>query len=131
LNKPSTLIFLTITLSGMLLWPWVSAQNGLPIYIHEFHVSTPNSAPLAITVDGNGDVWFAEWGADNIGVVRSNSNVPLSVLTPVNSLIVDNGQQVTIPLQIKIQQNLPGNGTLRYAWGSYNPKDVSGIFSSQ
>jgi sugar lactone lactonase YvrE len=98
----------------------------------EFPIPTgPISTTLWMALAPSGDVWFAEWGADNIGVVRSNSNVPLSVVTPVNSLIVKNGQQVAVPVQIKILRNLPGNGTLRYVWGSYNPKDLSGIFSIQ
>jgi hypothetical protein len=79
----------------------------------------------------NGDVWFAEWSANNIGVVRSAFLVPLSVITPVSSVTVNDGQQMTIPMQIKIVQGMSGNGTLRYAWGSYNPFDVSGLFSPQ
>jgi len=98
----------------------------------EFPIPTgPISTTLWLALAPNGDVWFTEWSANNIGVVRSGFLVPISVTTPVSSVTVNDGQQTTIPLQIKIVQGMPGNGTLRYSWGSYNPFDVSGMFSPQ
>jgi uncharacterized membrane protein len=57
--------------------------------------------------------------------------VPLSVSTSTSSLTMSSGEQVAVPLQIKISQNMAGNGTLSYAWGSYNPYDASVIFAPQ
>jgi virginiamycin B lyase len=98
----------------------------------EFPIPTgPISTTLWLALAPNGDVWFAEWSGNNIGVVRSGFLVPLSVITSVSSVTVNDGQQMTFPMQIKIVQAMSENGTLRYAWGSYNPFDVSGLFSPQ
>jgi virginiamycin B lyase len=40
---------------------------ALPRFIEEYNVPTPNSAPLALTVDRNGIVWFAESNASKLG----------------------------------------------------------------
>ena len=47
--------------------PAVGAAGNLPRYIDEYAVPTPNSAPLAITVDRNGIVWFTESNASKLG----------------------------------------------------------------
>ena len=98
----------------------------------EFPIPTgPISTTLWLALAPNGDVWFAEWSGNNIGVVRSGFLVPLSVITAESSVTVNDGQQITIPMQVRIVQGMSGNGTLGYAWGSYNPFDVSGLFSPQ
>ena len=44
-----------------------AALTTLPRYIDEYAVPTPNSAPLALTVDRNGIVWFTESNASKLG----------------------------------------------------------------
>ena len=44
-----------------------AALTTLPRYIVEYDVPTPNSAPLALTVDRNGIVWFTESNASKLG----------------------------------------------------------------
>lgn len=44
-----------------------AALTTLPRYIDEYDVPTPNSAPLALTVDRNGIVWFTESNASKLG----------------------------------------------------------------
>ena len=98
----------------------------------EFPIPTgPISSTLWLALAPNGDVWFAEWSGNNIGVVHADHLVPLSIITQTSSLILTQGQQVAVPVQIKTLQDLQGNGTMLYAWGSYNQKDVSGTFSPQ
>jgi virginiamycin B lyase len=43
------------------------ASSGLAKYIDEYAVPTPNSAPLAITADKNGTIWFTESNATKLG----------------------------------------------------------------
>ncbi len=43
------------------------AATPLPRYIDEYSVPTPNSAPLALTVDREGVVWFTESNASKLG----------------------------------------------------------------
>ena len=43
------------------------AATTLPRYIDEYSVPTPNSAPLALTVDPDGIVWFTESNASKLG----------------------------------------------------------------
>ena len=45
----------------------VRAQSSLPEYIEEFNVPTRSSAPLGITVDKDGIVWFTESNASKLG----------------------------------------------------------------
>ena len=44
----------------------VQASDGLPRYVDEYDVPTPSSAPLALTVDRNGIVWFTESNASKL-----------------------------------------------------------------
>jgi len=98
----------------------------------EFPIPTgPLSTILWLALAPNGDVWFTEWSGNKIGVVHSNLPVPPSVFTPISSLTLNEGQEVVIPVQVKILHDMFGNGTLRYAWGSYNPRDISGTISPQ
>jgi len=46
--------------------PHVCASTGLPRYIDEYDVPTSNSAPLALTVDRNGIIWFTESNATKL-----------------------------------------------------------------
>jgi virginiamycin B lyase len=59
-----SLIFLCIFF-GFAFGP-VSAQGSLPKYIDEYSIPTAASAPLAITVDRNGMVWFTESNASKL-----------------------------------------------------------------
>jgi virginiamycin B lyase len=98
----------------------------------EFPIPTgPMSTALWMALAPNGDVWFTEWSGNNIGVVYSHGLPPVVLSTPFSSLTLSQGQQMTVPVQIKNLQDLQGNGTSLYAWGSYNPRDVSGTFSPQ
>ena len=45
----------------------VQATIDLPHFIDEYDVPTPNSAPLAVTVDRGGNVWFTESNATKLG----------------------------------------------------------------
>ena len=54
-------------LSAAKVQPSVLAATTLPRYIDEYDVPTPNSAPLALTVDRNGIVWFTESNATKLG----------------------------------------------------------------
>lgn len=45
----------------------VRASSAQPRYIDEFQVPTPDSAPLALTVDRYGTVWFTESNATKLG----------------------------------------------------------------
>jgi virginiamycin B lyase len=47
--------------------PARAAPSKPPQYVEEFSVLTPNAAPLAITVDRNGIVWFTESNATKLG----------------------------------------------------------------
>ena len=46
--------------------PYVLASAGLPKFIDEYDVPTPNSAPLALTADRDGNVWFTESNATKL-----------------------------------------------------------------
>jgi virginiamycin B lyase len=62
------ILLLVIAVSGFAkLQPSVEAGSTLPRYIDEYTVPTPNSAPLAVTVDRNGIVWFTESNASKLG----------------------------------------------------------------
>ena len=45
----------------------VSESSSFPKYIDEYNIPTPSAAPLAITVDSKGVVWFTESNASKIG----------------------------------------------------------------
>ncbi len=52
----------------------VAAVATSPRYIDEYDVPTPNSAPLALTVDRNGIVWFTESNATKLGRFDPRTN---------------------------------------------------------
>jgi hypothetical protein len=98
----------------------------------EFPIPTgPISTVLWLALAPNGDIWFTEWSGNKIGVVAAKSTVPLQVSANTDFIELNGGQYVTVPLQIKVLRGLGGNGTLQYAWGSYNPQDASVAFSPQ
>ncbi len=120
------------------IWFAEHGGNSIGYYIPEtrtmveFPIPTgPISTALWMAMAPNGKIWFAEWTADKIGVVYSDLTVPLSVSGSTSSLILREGEQVTIPFDVEISQGMPGNGTLAYSWGSYNPFDISGILVPQ
>jgi len=49
----------------------VYGQHPLQKYITEYPVPTPNAAPLAITIDDSGNVWFTESNASKLGMFNS------------------------------------------------------------
>jgi len=65
------LLAFTIILAAMIRLPSAfsshPSQSSVPSYVEEFHVPTPYSAPLAITVDAMGEVWFTESNASRLG----------------------------------------------------------------
>ena len=62
----SALVLVFLSTSPVFSTTRVTASN-LPKYIYEYEVPTPNSAPLAITVDKRGVVWFTESNATKLG----------------------------------------------------------------
>lgn len=52
----------------------VRASSALPQYINEYDVPTPSSAPLAVSVDRNGIVWFTESNATKLGRFDPNND---------------------------------------------------------
>jgi len=96
----------------------------------EFPIPTgPISTALWLALAPSGDVWFAEWSGNNIGTIRSNSSAPITVTTPTSSLVVNQGDQFTIPLQIAGIQRFADNGTTLFSWSSYTPTDASAVFT--
>ena len=67
------LLVVAAVIATLRLPPSVSSYPALlqtrePSYIQEFHVPTPYSAPLAVTVDEKGEVWFTESNASKLGL---------------------------------------------------------------
>lgn len=61
--------------SGLFYWSALaSASTSLPKYIDEYEIPTSDSAPLAITVDKNGMIWFTESNVSKIGQFDPKSN---------------------------------------------------------
>ncbi len=68
----SLLLCLSLTLVVPLIH--VTASSSLPKYIDEYVVPTPNSAPLAITADRNGIIWFTESNVTKLGRFDPQTN---------------------------------------------------------
>ena len=67
-SRAILVLLLAFAATGLILCrPLASAVSGLPRYIDEFPVPTPNAAPLALTVDPHGIVWFTESNASKLG----------------------------------------------------------------
>jgi streptogramin lyase len=96
----------------------------------EFPIPTgPISTALWLALAPSGDVWFAEWSGNNIGTVNSNAITLITVTTPTNSIVVNQGDQFSIPLQVGGSQRFAENGTMFSAWSSYTPTDASAKFT--
>ena len=96
----------------------------------EFPIPTgPISTALWLTLAPSGNVWFAEWSGNNIGTVNPNTPIPIAVTTPTNSIVVNQGDQFSIPLQVAGSQGFTENGTMFSAWSSYTPTDAPGVFT--
>jgi streptogramin lyase len=67
LARVSVVVLAIAVISLAKVQPSVSAATTLPRYIDEYDVPTPHSAPLALTVDRNGIVWFTESNATKLG----------------------------------------------------------------
>jgi streptogramin lyase len=124
--------------SGGRIWFAEHGGNSIGYYTPEAHSMVefpiptgPISTALWIALAPNGNIWFTEWTADKIGVVQSNLPVPLLVTSTTSSVALNDGESFTIPFQVKVSEAMPGNGTLSYAWGSYNPFDISGAVTPQ
>jgi virginiamycin B lyase len=74
-------LLLIVAALGLLLIPARSAVN-LPQYITEYSVPTPASAPLAITVDWNGVVWFTESNASKLARFDPGTDTFLEYTVP-------------------------------------------------
>ena len=93
--------------------------------------SGPVSTALWLASAPNGDIWFTEWSANKIGVVRASQPIPLSLSASKNTLQLGVGEQTLESLAFVTSQEIVGNGTFRYALTSYNPDELSVIFSPQ
>jgi len=93
--------------------------------------SGPISTSLWIALAPNGDVWFAEWAYNKIGVVHAHLDIQVKVNATGESLTARAGD--TLALSISANSNVPlvGNETWDYSWSSYNPNDLSVVFSQQ
>jgi virginiamycin B lyase len=61
------LLLAVLSINGAALLVSATGSNNLPKYIDEYVAPTPDSAPLAITVDKDGIVWFTESNATKLG----------------------------------------------------------------
>jgi virginiamycin B lyase len=93
--------------------------------------SGPLSTSLWIALAPNGDVWFAEWAYNKIGVVHTKLPVPVSVHATKGSLTVEAGDTLSLSISANSNVLLEGNGTWDYSWSSYNPKEISVVFYQQ
>jgi streptogramin lyase len=93
--------------------------------------SGPISTSLWIALAPNGDVWFAEWAYNKIGVVHAKMPVQVNLETSVESLTVQVGDTLTLSISARSNMDLAVNGTWDYSWSSYNPNDLSVVFSRQ
>lgn len=73
----------------------IDSASADVVYVKEFSVPTPASGPLGITVDRNGDVWFAESNASAIGRFNPTSLAFKEYATPTRNsgpeLIISDG----------------------------------------
>ena len=64
-------------------------------------------------------------------MVHTNLPVPLSLRVSERSLSVGAGEQTSLSLLTKVSKEIGGNGTFRYSWASYNPRQIEVAFSPQ
>lgn len=140
---PSQVSYLSIS-NGLLIDGqeriWFSEHGGNSIaYFNsktekmvEFSIPTgPISTALWIALAPSGDVWFAEWDANKIGVVHSNMPITISLSVSAHRLRIQAGNQTSLSLLVKASQQIEGNGTFRYTWTSYYPEEISATFMPQ
>ena len=93
--------------------------------------SGPISTSLWIALAPNGDVWFAEWTYNKIGVVHVSLPVQVTLHATEGSFTAKGGSMLALSISANSNVPLEGNGTWDYSWSSYNPNDLSVVFSSQ
>lgn len=142
---PTHLLYGDLTIpNGLLIDPqgrvWFSEHVGNAIgYFNpqtqtmtEFAIPTgPISTTLWIALAPSGDVWFTEWSSNKIGVVHANLTVPISLKPSQNQLRLEPGEETSVSVTVMTSQDVGGNGTLQYSWGTYNPREASVAFSPQ
>jgi hypothetical protein len=95
----------------------------------EFPIPTgPISTALWIAQAPDGDIWFTEWSANNIGVLHVGPIVPFSLAVSEVSLSLAAGEETTLTIS-KATSGVAGNGTFTYSWSSYLPSEVGVTFS--
>lgn len=96
----------------------------------EFPILTgPISTALWIAQAPDGDIWFTEWSANNLGVLRANPNVPFSVNVSEDNLSLAAGAHSSLSILTNNTSGAAGNGTFTASWSSYNPNEVTVAFS--
>jgi virginiamycin B lyase len=73
LDNSFLVIVAVVLLAAAVFQPFVHAAGGIPRYIDEYEIPTPNSAPLAITVDHTGTIWFSESNASKLARFDPNT----------------------------------------------------------
>ena len=93
--------------------------------------SGPISTSLWIALAPNGDVWFAEWAYNKIGVVHTDLNVQVNLNATKEEYVGQAGDKLAISVSAKLNTRLEGNATWDYSWSAYNPNDLSVVFTEQ
>ncbi|MGA3404648.1 MAG: hypothetical protein ABSD49_02815 [Candidatus Bathyarchaeia archaeon] len=119
---------------------WFSEHGGNSIgYLSSDHRSMveytiptgPISTSLWIALAPSGDVWFAEWAYNKIGVVHTTLLIPANVHTTIDNLVAKADDTLSFSIFADLNAPFGGNGTWDYSWSSYNPKEISVNFSPQ
>ncbi len=98
----------------------------------EYTIPTgPISTSLWIALAPSGDVWFAEWAYNKIGVVHTTLRIPANVHTTIDNLVAKADDTLSFSIFADLNAPFGGNGTWDYSWSSYNPKEISVNFSPQ
>ncbi len=98
----------------------------------EFPIPTgPISTALWVALAPDGGVWFTEWSANKIAVVHGDLPVPPPIDVSENSLRLPAGGDTSLSLATRTFREIPGNGTFRYSWSSYDPSEVQVSFSQK
>ena len=93
--------------------------------------SGPISTPLWIALAPNGDVWFAEWAYNKIGVVHARIDIGINLNAAEENYVSHAGDTLALSIAARLDTPLDGNATWDYSWSSYNPNDLSVTFSKQ
>jgi virginiamycin B lyase len=96
----------------------------------EYTIPTgPISSALWLAEAPNHDIWFTEWSTSKIGVLHAGISPTFSVGVGQNELSLAAGREATLTISTYSGSGSAGNGTLTYSWSSYNPNEVTVIFS--